>query len=95
MDIMEVHLKEDRDTDLEVQKCISILDNWGRYWKDLLEKNINDKGQVHALRFKVYIKEKVELIKQEFLVKVSHQKGVKIVWNCTQDNIIREKEENR
>ena len=74
---------------------IRILDERKKHWNDIFEEIINDKGEIHALRQEVYMKEKEELINIELLVEVPHQKGRKIVWNCMEDNIIEEKKDNR
>ena len=60
-------------------------------WRDIAEVG-DDKKNVHALRWEVYIKEKEEFIKREFLVSVSYPKGGAIVWTCVKDHIINEKE---
>ena len=35
----------------------------------------DDKKKIHSLRWEVYVKDKEDLIKREFLVSVTHTKG--------------------
>ena len=37
---------------------INILVNMENYWKDVVEENINEKGEIYALRWEVYVKYK-------------------------------------
>ena len=61
-----------------------------KHWRDVSEEG-DYKKKIHYLRWDVYVKEKKELIKRDFLVSVSHLKGGNIVWTCVKDNIIEEK----
>ena len=62
------------------------------HWRDIAEEG-EDKKNIHALRWEVYVKEKLKLINRYFLVSVPHPKGVVIVWTCVKDHIINEKED--
>ena len=62
------------------------------HWRDIEEEN-DDKKNIHALRWNVYVKEKGELITREFLVSVPHPKGEATVWTCVKDQVIYEKED--
>ena len=64
-------------------------DSREEHWRYVYEDG-NDKKNIHALRWDVYIKEKEDLIKGEFLVSVSHPKEGNIVWTCVKDHIIEE-----
>ena len=79
---------EERGPDLEVVEYIMLLYYRQKHWKDVLEENHEYKGEVHALRWEVYMKEKEDLTKREFLVVVPHPKGGNIVWTCVEDNAI-------
>ena len=70
-----------------------ILDGRYNYWQDLLEENHQYKEKVYALMWEVYIKYEKKLIKRYFLVKLTPTKGENIVWNCVEDNVIKEKED--
>ena len=65
-------------------------DTRGKHWKDVDEEGY-DRKNIHALRQEVYVKDKQELIKREFLVSVSHPKEGNIVWTRVKDNILEGK----
>ena len=88
MDALEEYSREERDPSLEVEEDISILEDREKHWKGVVKYNIEEKLKRHVLRWKVYIKEKEELIKRHFLVEVPHLKEGNIVWCCVDDNII-------
>ena len=44
------------------------------HWRYVAEEG-DDKNNIHALSLEVYVKDKEELIKIEFLVSVPHPKG--------------------
>ena len=56
----------------------------------MLQGNIEDKGNVHALRYEIYKKYKEYLIKREFWLEVTHTIGGKKFWTFVEDNIINE-----
>ena len=37
---------------------VKILVNMEKYWKNVVEENINEKGEFYALRWEVYVKYK-------------------------------------
>ena len=61
------------------------------HWRDLAEES-NDKKNIHALRWCVYIKEKEDLITRSFSFSVPHPKGGEMFWTCVKDHVIEEKE---
>ena len=78
------YLNEEEDTRMD-----EIRDE---HWMDFSEEGENMK-KIHALRWEVYVKEKEELIKREFLVSILHLKGGNIVWTYVKDNITEENED--
>ena len=52
-----------------------------------ISKEGDKNNNIHALRWEVYVKDKEELIKREFLEYVLYPKGGNIVWICVKDNI--------
>ena len=44
------------------------------HWRDVAEEDEN-KNNIHTLRWEVYVRDKEDLIKKEFLVSVTHPKG--------------------
>ena len=56
MGILGGNSRKERYPGLEVEGNIRILYDRERHWEDIIEENIRDKGKVHALRWKVYIK---------------------------------------
>ena len=88
--MLEDQVSEERDLDLNEEEDI-IMDNIReRHWRDVAKEG-EDKKKIHALRCDVYIKEKEEFIKREFLVSTPYLKGGDIVWTCVKDHIIDEK----
>ena len=70
-----------------------ILDNTERNGKEVLEDNHKDKGNVHALKWEVYIKQKKNFTKTQFYVVVTHPKVGNIVQTYVEDNINEEKQD--
>ena len=91
-DISEEQVVKERDPDLNEMEDIRFDEIREDHWRGLAEGN-DDKKKIHALRWNVYVKEKEELITRSFSVSVPHPKGGGIVWTCTKDHIIDEKEE--
>ena len=85
-------MEEERDPDLNNMEDIRFNKIWEDHWMDIAEENY-DKKKIHSLRWNVYIKEKEELNKRDFLVSVPHPKGGTIIWTCVKDHIIDEKED--
>ena len=83
---------EERYPDLNDEEDIRLDEIREWHWRDVSEEGDNNK-KIHDLMWEVYVKEKENLIKIEFLVYVSHPKGGTIVWTCVKDNIIDEKED--
>ena len=75
-DISEEQVVEERDPDLNEMEDIRFDEIWEDHWRDLAEES-NDKNNIHALRWCVYVKEKEELITRSFSVSVPHPKGGK------------------
>ena len=48
--MLEGKLREERDTELEVEEDIMLLDDRDKHWKDIVEGKDEDKGKVCALR---------------------------------------------
>ena len=44
------------------------------HWRDVAEEDEN-KNNIHTLRWEVYVRDKEDLIKKEFLVSVTYPKG--------------------
>ena len=88
----EEKVAEERDTNLSEKEDIRQDEIQEDHWRDISDEG-DDKKDIHALRWEVYVKEKQELIKREFLVSVPHPKGGAIVWTCVKDHIIDEKED--
>ena len=61
-------------------------------WRDIAEEN-DDKKNIHALRWNVYIKEKEDLIMRSFSVSFPYPKGGTIVWTSMKDHVIEKKED--
>ena len=85
---------EERDPDLNEMKGIRFDEIWEDHWRDLAEES-NDKKNIRALRWCVYVKEKEKLIMRSFSVSVPHPKGRKIVWTYVKDHVIEEKEDHK
>ena len=93
MGMLKEQKREERDPDLKVEKYVMCLYERKNHWKDVLEENHQDKGEVYPLMWEVYIKEKQELLMSYFSMAVPHLKIGNIVWTSVEDNIINEKEE--
>ena len=78
---------EEIDPDLNEEEDTRMDDTRDEHWRDIA-KDGDDKKNIHALRWEVYVKEKEDLIKREFLVSIPHPKGGNIVWTCVKDHII-------
>ena len=74
-DMLEEHVVELRDLDLEVEQDIIILDDREDQWKKVVEVNKKDSIKVHDLMWEVYMKYKEQFINRQFLVQVTHPKG--------------------
>ena len=72
-DMLEDHVVEDRYPDLNEEEDIRLDAIREEHWRDFAEE-CDDKRRIHALRWEVYIKDKENLIKREFLVSVPHLK---------------------
>ena len=85
-------MAEERDPDLNEKEDIRFDKIREDHWRYLAEEN-DDKKNIHALRWELYVKDKEELITRDFSVSVPHPKGGIIVWTCVKDHIIDEKED--
>ena len=63
-------------------------------WRYVAQEG-DDKKEIHALRWDIYVKEKEELIKRYFSVFFPDPKGRNIVWNCVKDHITEGKDQYR
>ena len=72
---------------MEADEDITILDNIESNGKGVVEDNHEDKGNVHALGWEVYIKQKKYFTKTQFYVVVKHPKVGNIVRTYVGDNI--------
>ena len=88
----EDQVAEEIDTDLNEEEDIRLDAIREENWRDVSDEGENKKN-IHALRWEVYVKNKQELIKREFLVSVPNPKGGKIVWACGKYHIIYEKKD--
>ena len=70
----EEQVVEERDPDLDEMDDIRFDEIREDRWRDLAEES-NDKNNIHALGWCVYIKEKEELFTRSFSVSVPHPKG--------------------
>ena len=59
------------------------------HWRYVAKEGDNKK-KIRSLRWEVYVKDKGQLIKREFLVSDPNPKGGNIVWTCLNDHIIDE-----
>ena len=50
MDMLEEKSRWERDPDPEVEEDIRLSDDRKNQWKGIVEDNINEKGESHALR---------------------------------------------
>ena len=67
-------MAEERDLDLNEDEDIRLDAIREENWRGVAEE-CDNKKKIHALRWKVYVKEKEELIKIYFSVSVPHPKG--------------------
>ena len=88
----EDQVAEERDPDLNQKEDIRLDEIWEEHWRDISQEG-DDKKNIHALRWEVYVKEKKGLIKREFLLSVPHPKGGGIVWTFVKDHVIDEMED--
>ena len=88
----EDQVAEERDPDLNEEEDIRLDEIWEEHWRDIAQEG-DDKKKMHSLRWKVYVKQKEELLKRDFLVSVPHPKEGEIVWTCVKDHIIDESED--
>ena len=89
--ILEEQVSEERYTELNEEEDIIMDDTRDKCWRDVTEDGDNKKN-IHALSWDVYVKEKQDSIQREFLVSITHTKEGNIVWTCVKDHIINEKE---
>ena len=83
---------EERDPELDDMEDVRFDKIWEDHWRDLAEES-NDKKNIHALRWCVYVKEKEGLNTRSFSVSVPHPKGGTFFWTCVKDHVIEEKED--
>ena len=67
-------MAEERYPDLNEKEDIRFDEIQKDHWWDIAEEN-DDKKDINALRWDVYVKDKYELITREFLVSVPHPEG--------------------
>ena len=91
-DLPEDQVSEERDPDLDEEEDTRMDELRDEHWRDVTEEG-KYKKNIHASRWEVYVKDKKELIKREFLVSVPHPKGGYIVCTCVKDHIVGEKEQ--
>ena len=73
-DMVEEQVSEERDTYLNEEEDIIMDDSREEHWRDVAEEG-GDKKEIRELRWEVYVKEKEELIKRDFLVSIPYLKG--------------------
>ena len=78
MGMLEENFREERESELEMDEDISILEEREKHWKYFVEDNTDDKGKVRMLSWELYMKQKQNFIKRGILVEVTHPKGVNI-----------------
>ena len=59
-------MAEERDPDLNREEDIRLDEIREEHWRDVA-KEVNNKNNIHSLRWEVYVKEKEELINRDFL----------------------------
>ena len=74
-------MSEKRDPDLNEEEDI-ILDAIREDHRRDVDKEGEDKNNIHALRWEVYVKDKEELIKRDLGVRYTSERGGAIVWTC-------------
>ena len=67
-------MAEERYPDPNEEEYIRLDEMMEEHWRDVAEEG-EDKNKIHTLRWEVYVKEKEELKKREFLVSVPNPKG--------------------
>ena len=85
-------VSENIDPELNEEEDIRMDEIRDDHWRDVSKEGDNMK-KIHALRWDVYIKEKQELTKREFLVSIPYLKGGGVVWTCMKYNIIGENQQ--
>ena len=73
-DMLEYQVEEERYPDLNKEEDIRLDEIREEHWRDVAEEG-DDKKNILALRWEVYVKDKEELINREFSVSVPHPKG--------------------
>ena len=63
-DMLEEKVAEERDPDLNEKEDIRLDEIWEDHWRYIAEEN-DDKKNIHAIMWEVYVKEKEALIKRE------------------------------
>ena len=89
--ISEDHVAEDRYPYMNEEQDI-ILDAIREEHYRYVSEEGDDKKKINYLIWEVYVKEKDQFIKRQFLVSVPHPKGGAIFWTCVKDHIINGKE---
>ena len=74
MDILEEQVSEEIDQDLNEEEDIRMDDSRVDHWRDVSEEGDNKKN-ICALGWEVYIKEKWGLRNRQLLVSITHPKG--------------------
>ena len=87
--MLEEQVLEDRYPDLNEEEDIRMDEIRDEHQRDVAEE-CDNKNNIHALRWYVYVKEKEELMNRQFSVSVPHSKWGNSVWTCVKDNIIEE-----
>ena len=90
IDMFEEQVSEKKDLDLNENEDFRMDEIRDKNWRYAAEGGY-DKKNFHALMWEVYVKEKEDFIKIDFLVSVPHLKGGDIVWTYVKDNIINDK----
>ena len=75
VNIAEKQAMEERNPNIEQEEDLRISNDWVEHWKEVEEKENEERGKFHSLRWEVYMKQKEELKKREFSVAVPHPKG--------------------
>ena len=83
-------MAEERDLYLNEEEDVRLDAIWEEHWRDVAEEG-DDKRNMHALRWEVYVEYMGNLIKREFLVYIQHLKERGVVWTFVKDHIIYEK----
>ena len=72
-DMLEEQVLEERDTDLNEDEDIRVDNIRDKHWRDVSEE-CDDKKNICALRWEVYVKYKEELIKKEFFFRYTYER---------------------